>query len=227
MSGVTTDSVSPLRRSSVGAEPRRPRRPSELAGGGLRVVGAIVHWLRWRWRFSEFGWRSVIRAPALLTGTKQIRIGSRVDIRRGARIEAVGRSEGGRVALSIGDGTRIHLGFHVGAAEHVDIGRNVLIAGNVYVTDHDHALPRPGEPPTLNSALIVRPTRIEDDCWLGEGCMVLKGVHLERGSVVAANAVVTRSFGPYSLVGGVPARLLQRFDHSQGRWVKVSDAGVP
>jgi acetyltransferase-like isoleucine patch superfamily enzyme len=50
---------------------------------------------------------------------------------------------------------------------------------------------------------------IDDDCWLGEGCRVLKGVHLGRGCVVGANAVVTRSFPPYSVVGGVPARLLR------------------
>lgn len=175
-------------------------------GGGLRLVLAAVHFLRWRWRCAGFGWRSVLVSPDLLTGLRRVRIGRGVKIRKGARIEAVGDAAGD--LISIGDGTSIHFRFHVGAAHRVKIGRNVLIAGDVFVTDHDHEPPTPGRP-RASGRLRVAPTVIEDDCWLGEGARVLKGVHLGQGCVVGANAVVTRSFPPYSIVGGVPARLLR------------------
>lgn len=56
------------------------------------------------------------------------------------------------------------------------------------------------------------PVVIEDDVWVGAHVTILKGVVLGRGSVVAAGSVVTKSFPPYSVIGGVPARLLkQRF----------------
>jgi len=51
---------------------------------------------------------------------------------------------------------------------------------------------------------------IEDDVWVGAGAIILKGSRIGRGSVVAAGAVVTKSFPPYSVVGGVPAKLLKR-----------------
>lgn len=53
---------------------------------------------------------------------------------------------------------------------------------------------------------------IESDVWIGCNVTILKGVTIGRGSVVAAGAVVTKSCPPYSIIGGVPARIVkQRF----------------
>ena len=53
------------------------------------------------------------------------------------------------------------------------------------------------------------PVIIEDDVWTGANVTILKGVTIGRGSVIAAGAVVTKSFPPYSIIGGVPAKLLK------------------
>lgn len=53
------------------------------------------------------------------------------------------------------------------------------------------------------------PVIIEDDVWCGANVTILKGVTIGRGSVVAAGAVVTKSFPPYSIIGGVPAKLIK------------------
>ena len=50
---------------------------------------------------------------------------------------------------------------------------------------------------------------IEDDVWCGANVTILKGVTIGCGSIIAAGAVVTTSFPPYSVIGGVPARLLR------------------
>ena len=57
---------------------------------------------------------------------------------------------------------------------------------------------------------------VEDGCWIGANVAILKSVTIGRGSVVAAGAVVTRSCPPYSIVGGVPARVIKpRFTAEQ------------
>jgi acetyltransferase-like isoleucine patch superfamily enzyme len=56
---------------------------------------------------------------------------------------------------------------------------------------------------------LVAPIRIEDDVWIGAGAVVLPGVTIGRGSIVAAGAVVARDVGPGVLVGGVPARVIK------------------
>ena len=60
------------------------------------------------------------------------------------------------------------------------------------------------------------PVVIEDGCWIGANVTILKGVTIGRGSVVAAGAVVTKSCEPYSIIGGIPAKLLKmRFTPEQ------------
>lgn len=51
---------------------------------------------------------------------------------------------------------------------------------------------------------------IENDVWVGANVTILKGVSIGRGSIVAAGAVVTKSFPPYTIIGGVPAKLIKR-----------------
>jgi lipopolysaccharide O-acetyltransferase len=56
--------------------------------------------------------------------------------------------------------------------------------------------------------------------------MILKGVHLGEGCVVGANAVVTKSFPPYSAVVGIPARLVSRYDQTRKEWVAVGSEQI-
>jgi acetyltransferase-like isoleucine patch superfamily enzyme len=206
-----------------------PARALEPVGAGplaraRRGLRALAHWLRWRPRFAAFGWRSVLERPDLVTGASGIAIGRRVEIRRGARLESRRTGSAAGPNLYIGDGTQIHMYFHCGAAERVEIGRNVLIAGRVYVTDHDHDPGRPGDPPIRTGRVLSAATAIEDDCWLGEGCMVLKGVRVGRGSIVGAGAVVNRDVPPYHIVVGAPARAVKRWDAGTQTWVPIEGA---
>jgi acetyltransferase-like isoleucine patch superfamily enzyme len=53
---------------------------------------------------------------------------------------------------------------------------------------------------------------IDDDAWIGAGALVLKGVHIGRGAIVAAHSVVTKDVPPFVLVAGSPARVVRKLE---------------
>jgi acetyltransferase-like isoleucine patch superfamily enzyme len=56
--------------------------------------------------------------------------------------------------------------------------------------------------------------RIEDDVWVGYGSIILSGVTIGRGSIIATGSIVTKDVAPFSIYGGVPARkIADRFDN--------------
>jgi acetyltransferase-like isoleucine patch superfamily enzyme len=93
--------------------------------------------------------------------------------------------------------------------ERIVIGNNVLIAAGVRMITRKHGfadLDRPMSDQGYTNA----PIHIEDDVWIGFGAIILPGVTVGRGAIVGAGAVVTRDVTPYTIVGGVPARLIRR-----------------
>ena len=93
--------------------------------------------------------------------------------------------------------------------ERITIGSNVLIAAGVRMITRKHGFAdvvRPMAEQGYNNAPIV----IEDDVWIGFQSVILPGVTIGRGSIVGAGAVVTKDIAPYSIVGGVPARLIMK-----------------
>lgn len=151
----------------------------------------------------QFGQHSSMPLSTHLVGCEGISIGNDVHIRPFSKLEAI-RKPPYRGQIIIGDRTTAQWFLHIGAAELVEIGSDVLIAGSVYISDHDHDFPLEN-----SSELVVSPVKIGDRCWLGEKCSVLKGVTLGSDCLVAAHAVVTKSFPSGSVVAGVPARLIR------------------
>jgi acetyltransferase-like isoleucine patch superfamily enzyme len=135
-------------------------------------------------------------------------------------LEAVGSWDREKPKLIIGDGTNVQFYFHCGAAASVVIGKDVLIGGRVYISDHDHVYDDVNCPAAKTLDLRIAPVVIEDGAYLGEGCIILKGVRVGQRAVVGANAVVTHDVPPFSVVGGVPARIIKTFSISGGRAIE-------
>lgn len=176
------------------------------------IFSAAFNYFRWKWRFYDFGLRSRLIKPEMLTNTKSIKIGKRVEIRKHARLETFGPMKDNKPKLTIGDGTSIHLYFHCGAAESVTIGKDVLMASRIYISDHDHEFDNPEIAPVNSRKLITKPVTIEDGVWIGEGAVILKGVTIGKRSVIGANSVVTKDIPPYHVAAGVPAKIIKKIE---------------
>ncbi len=116
--------------------------------------------------------------------------------------------------MILGDHSNIGPYCYIGCSGHIRIGSHVLMGARISMHAENHNIDRVDVP--IDAQDVTREDIvIEDDCWLGGGATILAGVHVGRGAVVAAGAVVTRDVPPYAVVAGVPARIVRRRDEGQ------------
>lgn len=107
--------------------------------------------------------------------------------------------------LSIGSHSSINRGSVINCGGGVTIGNNVLIGPNVTIYSQNHSY--------IDKKVLIKeqgydksPVLIEDDSWVAASCIILPGVKIAQGTVIAAGSVVTKSTEPYSVYAGVPAK---------------------
>ena len=109
--------------------------------------------------------------------------------------------------VTIGDYTRI--GIHCTVIGPVCIGSHVNLAQGITVTALNHNFADCSRR-IDEQGISTRPVVIGDDVWIGANAVVLPGVTIGKHAVVAAGAVVTKDVPDYTLVGGVPARVIKQ-----------------
>jgi len=107
--------------------------------------------------------------------------------------------------VSIGDDVSIASFLHIWGNGSVTIGDRVMIASHVAITSATHD----PESEEMIKTLIEAPVVIENDVWIGAHAVIFPGVTIGHQSVVAAGSVVRADVPPYSIVAGVPARLVR------------------
>lgn len=123
--------------------------------------------------------------------------------------------------ITIGDGCHIGIRNSFACIDGITIGKNVLFAGYVHLTDHSHGFEDITQPVTPQPLTSKGPIVIEDDCWLGFEAEILSGVHIGKHCVVAARSVVTKDVPDYSVVAGNPARIVKRYNFETNKWEKA------
>jgi acetyltransferase-like isoleucine patch superfamily enzyme len=103
----------------------------------------------------------------------------------------------------------------------VIIESNVLIADKVYISDNSHDFESVDTPIISQRVIFKGDTLIREGAWIGENVSII-GVVIGRNSVVAANSVVLTDVPDYSVVAGIPAKVIKRYDFELKKWMKVT-----
>lgn len=166
--------------------------------------------------FHKTGKKFRIGCYAKIRGAKYIDVGDSFRAGSGMRLEAIDEYRGEKFVphILIGDNFCASEYCHIGAISRIEIGNDVLLGSKVYITDHQHGTTdlldlkqRPLERKLSSRGFV----KIEDSVWIGDGVVILPGVTIGRNSVLGANCVVTKDVPPYSVVAGIPARIIKSY----------------
>lgn len=169
----------------------------EILTEGIKLIRGMLFSMR----FSKCG--PLLRVGPgvrLLKKNASVIVGRKVQLHRGVKLSAWGNEYDSELVIgdntSIGDRTEIHSG------RKVEIGSGCNIAWDVCIMDRDYH--------KFNSSVEeIKPLKIGDNVWIGCRSLILKGLTIGDGAVIAAGSVVTRDVPAKALVGGNPARVIK------------------
>lgn len=141
--------------------------------------------------------------------SENITLGNRVTIGRFAVIRP-SNSYGGPIGkgLKIGHNSNIGAYNYVGCSGYIEIGDNVMLGPRVGLFAENHNFEN-ADIPIKDQGVTLKFIKIESNCWIGTNSVILAGVTIGEGSVIAAGSVVTKDIPPYSIAAGVPAKVLK------------------
>lgn len=170
--------------------------------------------------YKNFGAHSLIRKPDRILGKKHIFVGGGVFVSYHARIEAIERygNDTFTPELIFQDHVSIEQNAHIIATGRLVIGKNTTISANVYIADCAHQYTKIGVD-VLEQPLERKDTRIGENSFIGYGAAILPGAVLGKQCIVGANAVVLAGNYPdYSVLAGVPARVVRQYKTESNKW---------
>ncbi|MBD3337951.1 MAG: acyltransferase [Candidatus Lokiarchaeota archaeon] len=169
--------------------------------------------------FRRFGKTSRILFPMDIQNAKYMEIGENVRILKKVWLAAIKIDEHDP-RLIIDNLSRLGNFNHIVSVRNVYIGKKVLTADKVYISDNLHSYE------DISEATIDQPTKfhrsvsIGDETWIGENVSII-GANIGKHCVIGANSVVTKDIPDYSIAVGVPAKVIKQYNFHTEKWEKV------
>jgi acetyltransferase-like isoleucine patch superfamily enzyme len=165
-------------------------------------------------QFNFLGSNVSIQYPYFISGANFICIGANFTVAHNLRLEAITNYMGEKFTptIYIGNNVSIESNCHIGAINKIVIEDGVMIASNVYISDHFHGHIIKEEltcPPAERLLSSKGPVIISKNVWIGDSVCILPNVTIGENTIIGANSVVTKSVPPNSVVAGVPATIIR------------------
>jgi acetyltransferase-like isoleucine patch superfamily enzyme len=162
-------------------------------------------------------------------GARRISFGRNVYARSNLWLEAVVRYRGQQFtpAIEIGDNVSFSDSVHVTCIHSIILKKGILMGSRVYISDHNHGIYKgvgqshPSEPPADRQLGGGGPVIIGENVWIGDNAVLLGPLVIGDGAVIASNSVVKHDVAPHTIVAGIPARPVKRFDEATGTWNRI------
>lgn len=155
-----------------------------------------------------------------IEGKENISIHKGVIIQKMTWIAAMPLTNAENCHLSIGEGSIIGHFNHIFATGEIEIGKNVLTADKVYISDNQHNFSNINIPILSQSIVQLPKVKIGDGSWIGENVCIM-GVSIGKNCVIGANSVVTKDIPDYCVAVGSPAKIIKKYDFDSREWLSV------
>lgn len=142
----------------------------------------------------------VRKSRSFIAGKLFKNAGKNINIEKGANF-GIGND------IEIGDNSGIGVDCFIRGP--LKIGNNVMMGPEVQILTKNHIIERT-DISMIEQGSYVKPVLIGNDVWIGTRAIILPGVEIGDGSVIGAGSVLTKNIEPYSIVGGVPAKLIRK-----------------
>jgi acetyltransferase-like isoleucine patch superfamily enzyme len=185
-------------------------------------------WLRNTWPFAKFGDKTSVHWSCEIDRSvcRSISLGDDIHLARHVWLNVVGDSDGAEPRILLGDRCKIGRRSTISSRNRIVLQEDVLLGPSVLIMDHNHEFANTEVPIHEQGVTEGGQIIVERGCWLGHGAVIVcsRGqLILGRNSVVGANAVVTKSFPPFSVMTGNPARIVKTYDQQSDNWIKPNE----
>jgi len=176
----------------------------------------VIRGLLYKPFFGSFGLPSYIGKPIFIGNYKKIFIEKRVRIFPGVRMECIGKNS----KIIIKENVSIGHNLHITAGGILEIGANSTISANVLITDINHEY-RKIDKHIMDQPLIIKKTFIGENCFIGYGAVLDAGTILGKHCIVGSNAVLKGEYPDYSVIAGIPAKIIKSYNLETKVWEKI------
>lgn len=195
------------------------RKFSQVKKKSINLYFLIKGKIYYRFIFKEFGQHSKIIKPLSIISPERIVIEDHVTINKDIFL-CSNQQHNKKVGIIIGSGSTLGHYNHIVGTNYLKIGKNVLTADKVFITDSFHCFADINKPIMFQGVSSKRATIIGDGTWIGENVSIIS-CEIGKNCIIGANSVVVNDIPDYCVAAGNPARIIKKYNKKENVWKKV------